>query len=148
MIVVPPGMALVAPRRVPSSANQYRTAMPDDPPRPASGQQPDPRPTAGAPAWWGALGRPDLPLDGGVTPHEVHVAPPAHMTGQKAPTAGGQRRWRLWVLNAVVLLIVALIVSVGLGALSLKMFVTVALVFGVPVVLAAVTATVMARHSR
>ncbi len=37
--------------------------MSDDPPRPVSGQQSDPRPAAGAPDWWAALGRPDLPLD-------------------------------------------------------------------------------------
>jgi hypothetical protein len=121
--------------------------MSDDPPRPASGQQPDPRPTAGAPAWWGALGRPDLPLDGAQR-SAPRTAPAAH-----APSAGGKTgrrmsRWRMWAFNVVVLAIAVLIVCVGLGVVSLSMFLTVALVFGVPLGVAGITTTVVARRSR
>jgi hypothetical protein len=123
--------------------------MPDDPPRPASGQQSDPRPIAGAPAWWGALGRPDLPLDGDDAAPPVRLAPPAHAVTGGAPAArGARRRWRAWTFNLAVLAIAVLIVCVGVGVVSLSMFITVALLFGVPAVLAAVTATVVARRSR
>jgi hypothetical protein len=123
--------------------------MPDDPPRPASGQQSDPRPIAGAPAWWGALGRPDLPLDGEDAPPPVQLAPAAHAPAGGPPAAGrSTRRWRAWAFNIAVLAVAVLIVCMGLGVVSLSMFITVALLFGVPAVLAAVTATVVARRSR
>jgi ABC-type nickel/cobalt efflux system permease component RcnA len=121
--------------------------MSDDPPRPASGQQPDPRTTAGAPAWWGALGRPDLPLDG------QHRSAPRTAPAAHAPAAGGKARqrmtrWRVWAFNVVVLAVAVLILCVGLGVMSLSMFLTVALLFGVPVGVAAITTTVVARRSR
>jgi hypothetical protein len=122
--------------------------MPDDPPRPASGQQSDPRPIAGAPAWWGALGRPDLPLDGDDAPEPVSLAPPAHArVGAARWSSRGSRHWRSWAFNLAVLAVAILIVCVGVGVVSLSMFITVALVFGVPAVLAAVTAAIVARRS-
>lgn len=122
--------------------------MPDDPPRSPSGQQSDPRPAAGAPPWWGALGRPDLPLDGDQSPAPIRMAPPAHAQQRPSRTSRAPRRWLAWTLNAVVLAVAILIVSVGVGAVSLKMFLTVALLFGVPLILAALTAVVVARRSR
>lgn len=118
--------------------------MPDDP-RPASGQQSEPRPTAGAPSWWGSLGRPDLPLDGvdGPSP-SLQPAPPAHTPPQRSTA----QRWRGWAFNAAVLIVAVLIVCVGLGAISLRMFLTATLIFGVPLVLATLTATVITRRSR
>ncbi|MGH7723766.1 MAG: hypothetical protein ACRENL_13225 [Candidatus Dormibacteria bacterium] len=120
--------------------------MSDDPPRPASGQQPDPRPTAGAPAWWGALGRADLPLDGDRKAELVGMAPAAH----GAAPASGHRgiRWRVWTFNLAVLAVAVLIMCVGLGVMSLTMFLTSALLFGVPLAVAAITITVVARRSR
>jgi ABC-type nickel/cobalt efflux system permease component RcnA len=121
--------------------------MSDDPPRPASGQQPDPRPTAGAPAWWGALGRPDLPIDGAHR-SAPRPAPAAHAPASAGTTGRRMSRWRMWAFNVVVLAIAVLIVCVGLGVLSLSMFLTVALLFGVPLGVAAITTTVVARRSR
>jgi hypothetical protein len=121
--------------------------MSDDPPRPVSGQQSDPRPIAGAPAWWGALGRADLPLDGDDTPPPARLAPPAH-TPAVAQQIGRRRiRWRVWAFNLAVLAIAVLIVCVGVGAVSLSMFLTIALLFGVPLAVAAITAMVVARRS-
>jgi hypothetical protein len=57
-------------------------------------------------------------------------------------------RWRIWAFNVVVLAIAVLIVCVGFGIVSLSMFLTVALLFGVPVGVAAITTTVVARRSR
>jgi hypothetical protein len=121
--------------------------MSDDPPRPASGQQSDPRPTAGAPPWWGALGRADLPLDGEDTPPPARMAPPAH-TPAVRPAGRRRIRWRVWTFNLAVLAIAVLIVCVGLGVVSLSMFLTMALLFGVPLAVAGATATVVARRSR
>jgi hypothetical protein len=121
--------------------------MSDDPPRPASGQQSDPRPTAGAPAWWGALGRPDLPLDGEDRP-APRTAPAAHASPTAAAARRRGSRWWRWVFNAAVLAIAVLIICVGLGVLSLSMFLTMALLFGVPLGVAAVATTLVARRSR
>ena len=129
-----------------------RNAMSDDP-RPVSGQQSDPRPAAGAPAWWAALGRPDLPLDSGATgPAESatdagRAAPAAH-TPAGPPRAKRLTRLRTVALNIVVLLVAVLIICVGVGVLSVSALLTTALLFGVPLTVAAVTATVVARRSR
>jgi hypothetical protein len=127
--------------------------MSDDPPRPVSGQQSDPRPAAGAPAWWAALGRPDLPLDADAgadldrPPTPLRAAPPAHTPVVADP---GRRiiRWRAWAFNLAVLAVAVLIVCIGVGVLSLSAFLTGALLFGVPLSVAAITATVVARRSR
>ena len=127
--------------------------MSDDPQRPVSGQQSDPRPAAGAPAWWAALGRPDLPLDSDATAEpeaeltSMRTAPPAHAV---APSSGASRaiRWRAWAFNLAVLAVAVLIICIGVGVLSLSAFLTAALLFGVPLTVAAVTATVVARRSR
>ncbi len=122
--------------------------MPDDPPRSPSGQQSDPRPAAGAPPWWGALGRPDLPLDGDDLPLPVRMAPPAHGDSQRTANHRAAARWLAWMLNAAVLAVAVLIVCIGVGVLSLTMFLTVGLVFGVPLVIATLTVVVVARRSR
>lgn len=148
MILTPPALLLAQTwSRLGGHAStlQHRTAMPDEPPRPASGQQSDPRPTAGAPAWWGALGRPDLPLDGDASP-PPRPAPPAHAHTEGTPRTA--RRWRAWGLNAAVLVVAVLTICVGLGVVSFKMFLTVALLFGVPLLLAILTTAVVARRSR
>ena len=127
--------------------------MSDDPPRPVSGQQSDPRPAAGAPAWWAALGRPDLPLDsdGAAEPEAeltaVRQAPAAH-TALPAGGAGRSIRWRAWGLNVLVLAVAVLIICIGVGVVSVSAFLTAALLFGVPLTVAGVTATVVARRSR
>ena len=119
--------------------------MSDDPPRPVSGQQSDPRPAADAPAWWAALGRPDLPLDSD-KPAPVRMAPPAHTPA--SPNASRGTRLRSWGFNLAVLAMAVLIVCVGIGVVSVSAFLTAALLFGVPLIVAAVSATVVARRSR
>ncbi len=126
--------------------------MSDDPQRPASGQQSDPRPAAGAPAWWAALGRPDLPLDSDMREAERSLppsrpAPAAHTV----PVLGHSRRsirWRAWAFNLMVLALAVLIICIGIGVLSVSEFLTATLLFGVPLGVAAITATVVARRSR
>lgn len=121
--------------------------MPDDPQRPASGQQSDPRPLAGAPPWWGSLSRVDLPED--ERPPAVQlVSPPAHRTMPPRGRGWSHVQWRTWAFNLAVLGIAVLVICVGFGVLSPSMFLTVALLFGVPLTLAATTATIVARRSR
>lgn len=130
--------------------------MSDDPSRPASGPQSDPYPVANAPEWWGALGRRDLPLDsvamgegrsGSESPKTPpHVTPTPSRLGrapQRAPV-----QWRTWAFNAAVLLVALLIICVGVGVVSPSMFLTVFLIFGVPLTLAAVTVAIVARRSQ
>ncbi len=127
--------------------------MSDDPQRPVSEQQSDPRPAAGAPDWWAALGRPDLPLDADAGPEQhsapqsVRAAPPAHQQPQSARTRRSFN-WRPWAFNLAVLAAAVLIICIGVGVLSVSAFLTAALLFGVPLSVAAITATVVARRSR
>jgi hypothetical protein len=120
--------------------------MSDDPPRPVSGQQSDPRPAAGAPAWWAALGRPDLPLDSDKPAAPMQVAPPAHAPAPSRPSRA--IRWRALAFNLAVLAVAVLIICIGVGVVSVSAFLTAALLFGVPLSVAAITATVVARRSR
>jgi hypothetical protein len=120
--------------------------MSDDPPRPVSGQQSDPRPAAGAPAWWAALGWPDLPQDSDEPAAPLQVAPPAHSPA--ASRSFPAIRWRALVFNLAVLAIAVLIICIGVGVVSVSAFLTAALLFGVPLGVAAITATVVARRSR
>ncbi len=122
--------------------------MSDDPPRPASGQQSDPRPTTGAPAWWGALERPDLPADGDDVLEQTPVVAPDPLAVPE-PTPGRRSiRWGAWSFNVVFVLVAVLIVCVGVGVVSISMFLTSLLLFGVPLTVAAGAATVVARRSR
>lgn len=124
--------------------------MSDDPTRPASGPQSDPHPAADAPAWWGALGRVDLPLDSEASaPAAAGIAPPAHTAPQRvARTWRPPLWWRSLAFNASVLVIALLIVCVGVGVVSPSMFLTVAVIFGVPLTLTAVTVAIIVRRSR
>ena len=127
--------------------------MSDDPPRPASGQQSDPRPTTGAPDWWAALARPDLPADGGevVAPLPVVDPAPDPIPAALEPAPAPRRRslhWGAWSFNAAVALVAVLVICVGIGVVSVSMFLTCLLLFGVPLLVAAAAVTVVARRSR
>jgi hypothetical protein len=78
----------------------------------------------------------------------MRMAPPAHTNQGRASTSRAPRRWLAWALNAAVLAVAVLIICIGVGVVSLKMFLTVGLVFGVPLLVATVTVVVVARRSR
>jgi hypothetical protein len=107
----------------------------------------------GAPAWWSALERVDLPEDPGVpAAHrrwyegEVSAAP------SRPEVVGGETPRGIqpaWVFNTLVALAVAMVVIVALGIVgSPGSAATVAMLIGVPSILVAVTVLVVARRSR
>ncbi len=77
----------------------------------------------------------------------MRVAPSAHTPLMPARTRR-PLRWRAWALNAAILLAAVVIICIGLGVLSVSAFLTAALLFGVPLGVAATAATVVARRSR
>jgi len=104
----------------------------------------------GAPAWWGLLDRGDLPADADDAKHAGVWRIAAVPNGAQDPPTGPvtSRHWRPWVINLGALLIALVVIMVGVGVDSPRSAVIVALPFGVPMVLVAVTAAVAARHSR
>ncbi|MBV9100666.1 MAG: phage holin family protein [Candidatus Dormibacteraeota bacterium] len=102
----------------------------------------------GAPAWWAALDRSDLP-DGGspeARPNwydaEMH-----HSLRQGAGFEGLPTKRRAWLINVVAILVAVGVIMLGVGVDSPRSALVVGLLFGVPVVLVAITAAVAARHS-
>jgi hypothetical protein len=106
----------------------------------------------GAPAWWSALERADLPEDQGV--------PAAHRRWYEGDATADQqpeivkaalpRRIRpAWVINTLVVLAVALVLMVALGVVgSAGDVLTVSMLIGVPALLVVITTVVVARRSR
>jgi hypothetical protein len=106
----------------------------------------------GAPAWWSALERADLPEDQGV--------PAAHRRWYEGDaTAAPQpdnvkaampRRIRpAWVINTLVVLAVAFVLMVALGVVgSAGDVLTISMLIGVPALLVVITTVVVARRSR
>jgi hypothetical protein len=106
----------------------------------------------GAPAWWSALERADLPEDEGV--------PAAHRRWYEGDAAAAPqpeivkatmpRRIRpAWVINTLVVLAVAFVLMVALGVVgSAGDVLTISMLIGVPAVLVVVTTVVVARRSR
>ena len=103
----------------------------------------------GAPAWWGLLDRGDLPADGEDAEQSggwrVAAVPRSSPT---SPVAVRRARWRPWLINLGALLVALVVIMVGVGVDSPRSVVVVALLFGVPMALVAITAAVAARHSR
>jgi hypothetical protein len=103
----------------------------------------------GAPTWWAALDRSDLPDSEGVPAahrrwyEETEVAVPE--TGVTVQSA--HSRWRNWGIGALVALAVAIILAIAWGLGGTEQ-VLVTLVIGVPVVLAVVTTVIVAGRSR
>ena len=119
--------------------------MADDQPR-ASGPQSEPRRAAGAPEWWGALGRRDLPLDGEDRREPRSLA---GATGTPPRLEAVRRlRWRPVLFNLAVLAVAIAVICVGVGAISVSMVLTVALLFGVPLTLGGVAFALVARRQR
>jgi hypothetical protein len=107
----------------------------------------------GAPAWWAALDRVDLPDDAGDTPAShpqwypdlVDQQPPIRRV---AGVEGLPSRWRAWFINLAVVAVAVLLVMLGVGVTSPREALTVGLLFGVPIMLVAITATIAARRAR
>jgi len=105
----------------------------------------------GAPAWWAALDRVDLPDDTPVPPRRV-----AWFEGQPGDARlreivgmeGMPSRKRAWLINLAVLLVAALVITLGVGVDSPGKALVVGLLFGVPLVLAAITVAITARRTR
>ena len=103
----------------------------------------------GAPTWWAALDRADLP-DNEVVPaahrrwyeEAAPVAPQLEISGHRAPSAPAYRGWLIGVL--VALLIVAALTITWLN--NPNVFI-VAMLIGVPVGLAATVTIVAARRN-
>jgi len=106
----------------------------------------------GAPAWWPALERVDLPEDEGV--------PAAHRRWyeeQKAaaspdappPSRPTHRPRPPWVVNTLAALAVALILMVAVGVADSDYdLLTVTMLVGVPLILVVITTLIVARRSR
>ena len=116
--------------------------------RSAPGHRPEQRRNRGAPSWWADLERLDLPEDH--TDSTSGPAPPR----PPAPRRPGPRRssdrlarWRAAALGGMALLVAVALTIVAIGGGSVRPVVAVLLVFGVPAVLAVVTATVIVRRS-
>ena len=125
--------------------------MPDESSRPAPGNPPGQRHNRDAPAWWDALDRRDLPSgrDGGLGTVQRSVDPRLlHAVVVHRP----RRRWTAHlrtVLAALVVVTAAIAVAwLGLGGGSPRTIGVAAVLFGVPAVLAAMTATLVVRRGR
>ena len=115
-----------------------------DEPRPHA-HPPDQRRSDGAPAWWAQLDRGDLPDDASQEELPARwrlVATPA--------SAAPRRRWhhRGWLINAVALAVALLVIMLGVGVDSARGALVVGLIFGVPMLLVAITATIAVRRAR
>ncbi len=116
--------------------------------RSAPGHRPEQRRNRGAPAWWAALDRSDLPEDDSAGAPRSGDERPVPRRPAAAPGVNGHStRLRNAVITALVVFIAALVTWIGIGGGSLRSVVVVLLVFGVPALLAAVTAAVIVRRS-
>jgi uncharacterized membrane protein YccC len=117
--------------------------------RSAPGHRPEQRRNRGAPAWWAALDRSDLPEDDSAgASHRSPAARPAPRRPAAAPRMTDRSiRLRNAAITALVVFIAALVTWIGIGGGSLRSVVVVLLVFGVPALLAVVTATLIVRRS-
>lgn len=120
--------------------------MADEQPR-ASGPQSERRRAAGAPEWWSALGRRDLPLDGDDRREPRGTRARAARTPPRLE-AVRHLRWGPIAFNVAVLVAAILVICVGVGAISASMVLTVALLFGVPLLLSGLAVALVARRHR
>ena len=106
----------------------------------------------GAPAWWPALERVDLPEDEGVPAahrrwyeeQQAATAPEA-----PAPSQATHRPRPPWVVNTLVGLAVALVLMVAVGVADSDYdLLTVTMLVGVPLILVVITTLIVARRSR
>jgi hypothetical protein len=106
----------------------------------------------GAPAWWSALERADLPEDQGVPAAHRRWYEGDATAAPHLEIVGGEARRRIrpaWVINTLVALAVALVLVVALGVIgSAGNVLTLSMLIGVPVMLVVITTVVVARRSR
>lgn len=119
-------------------------------PRPST-QPHGQRRSDGAPAWWALLDRGDLPPDGPQPPPPERPAPILARTATPSKQAkmrlASLRRTRNLLVNTAALLVALLVIMLGIGVDSARGAVVAALIFGVPMLLVAVVASVAARRA-
>ena len=105
----------------------------------------------GAPSWWAALDRADLPdTESAPAAHrrwyegDAPVAPP----GMAPETHTARPAQRNWGVNLLVTLAVAMVLAVAYIVDQTHNVFDVTLLIGIPVVLAVITTVVVARRSR
>jgi len=105
----------------------------------------------GAPAWWSALDRSDLPDDGRVrAPHQRWYDDDAEEGRLRAVSGieGMPSRRRAWLINIAVVLVAALVIMLGVGVRLPDGALVGVLVFGVPLLLVVITAAIASRRAR
>ncbi len=105
----------------------------------------------GAPIWWAALDRTDLPDgDGAPAAHRrwYEERQPAPATIEVAATGPAPPRRRAWILGVLVAAAVAMILLVALALDPPTDALVVTMLLGVPLILVVVTTLVVARRSR
>ncbi|HEX6492748.1 MAG TPA: hypothetical protein VF112_04515 [Candidatus Dormibacteraeota bacterium] len=115
--------------------------------RPASGHRHDQRRNRGAPSWWSELERLDLPEDVSDSTSHPMAQRPAPRRPTRTRSSDRVARWRAAALGALALLVAVALTMIAIGGGSARGVVSVILIFGVPAVLAVVTATVIVRRS-
>jgi len=113
-----------------------------------SAQSPGQRRSDGAPLWWSALDRSDLPED-----HEGAVPQtswfPAEQSVRDVPGMSNlPTRRRAWLINLAPVVVALGVIMLGVGVDSPRNALTVGLLFGIPIALVALTATLAVRRLR
>jgi len=106
----------------------------------------------GAPTWWAALERADLP-DNEVIPaahrrwyeDATPAAPKVEIAGRTVPVPAPARR--AWLIGLLVALAIAVVVGIAWGVGLTSQVLTVTLVIGIPVGLAAAVTIFIARRN-
>lgn len=103
----------------------------------------------GAPAWWAALERGDLPDDKPRAPQPRWYGD--HVQSSRLRSVAGAEgipsKRRAWLINVVAVLVAVGVIMLGVGVDSPRSALVVGLLFGIPIVLVALTAAVAARRS-
>jgi hypothetical protein len=115
------------------------------------GHRPEQRGNHGAPAWWSELGRSDLPDDDSPSPPPhgpAAMRPPAHSRQVvRRPPPEGRIRPQALALVMLVVVVATLVSWFALGGGALRSILVVALVLGVPALLALATVTIILRRT-
>ena len=102
----------------------------------------------GAPAWWAALDRADLPDGAEPEARPRWYDQEMHGRLRHVPGLDGiPTKRRAWLINVVAILVAIAVIMLGVGVDSPRSALFVGLLFGVPVVLVALTAAIAARRS-